>query len=159
AARGCRLGAGRRPPPVGGAGVSRGRDRRARGPVPARATPRALARRGGRRGASSPVSVTAAAAEPRNVRLPAVDDVAETRTTRLRLDAIEQLVLRCRLAREDAIDQRKELVRGPPLERMLAQLPLEVLVVRTDTIPEREDRPQRVRYGLHRIEPGPIPQR
>src|SRR3954453_17771617 len=42
---------------------------------------------------------------------------------------------------------------------MVAELPLEVLVVRTDTILEREDRPQRVRYGFHRIEPGPVAER
>ena len=52
-----------------------------RAPAPARATPRARARRGGRRGASSH-PVLGLAAEPGDVRLPAVDHVAESLAAR-----------------------------------------------------------------------------
>ena len=92
-------------------------------------------------------------------RLPAVEDVAEALAAGRLLDPPEELVLSPRLAREHPVEQRQELLGAPAFERMVAQLPLEVLVVRPHTAAQGEDRPQRGRDRLHRIELRPVAQR
>ena len=150
----------RRPRPPGGPACrSRGRDRRCTSACACArdsASPRSTRRTSSRFFTGS---VAAVAAEPVDVGLPAVDDVAEARTARGLLDAAKSSCCAVGLAREHAIQQRQELVRGPALERMVAELPLEVLVVRPDAILQREDRPQRVRNRLHGVEPGPVAER
>ncbi len=87
---------------------------------------------------------------------PAVDDAAEADLAGGLLHTAKS-ALGCRVGlSQDGLELREQGRGLPlrPLQRMGAQLPGEVLVVRPDPALEREDHREHPRQALHRVEPG-----
>ena len=113
----------------------------ARAPEPAPATLRAPVRRGGRRVASSRLSLPLRRGARRR-RAPAVDDVAEALTARGLPDQPEELALRVGIAREHPVQKRQELVRLPAARADGGGAPTRGTSLRPDAMLGR-NRPQR----------------